>query len=122
MLASFEILPKKCIVCILLFLSRTCFCKMLTFNIFLAFHQDVAAGEVVTMTGEEALDVTVTVIVAAWVVVVVVGRGMDTATEMDMVRHKCLEEMTSLEAEAAAAMLWPMGRVLDRLGSTGHLH
>lgn len=96
---------------------------MLTCMIFLPFHQDVAAGEDVTMTGEEALvDVTVTVIVAAWVVVVVVGRGMDTATEMDMVRHKCLEGMTSLEAEAAAAMLWPMGRVLDRLGSTGHLH
>ena len=78
-------------------------------------------------TGEEDLDVTATVIVAAWVVVVVVVvvvQGTATAMEMDMVRHKGLEEITSLEAEATA-MLCPMGWVQAmqaRRGSAGHHH
>lgn len=73
-------------------------------------------------TGEE--DLGAIVIVAAWVVVVVVVvvvQGTATAMEMDMVRHKGLEEITSLEAEATA-LLFPMGWAQARLGSTGHHH
>lgn len=72
-------------------------------------------------TGGEDSDAIV--IAAAWVVVVgeVVVQGTATAMEMDMVRHKGLEEITSLEAEATA-LLCPMGWVQARLGSTGHHH